>query len=621
MQETKPPTPISRFIAYLPDADGAERAVHGRIKRCVEALGLHITLADRWLLAVDRQVSANSGAPPEMLLDVFPGTAASARFASADFAHAATLDAMHCLAEASAQCYNLIQAGERDFRLESDAMGLKPAYVAHVAGGTLLGSRIRDVLQLFPELLHPTDTTALYEMLGFWGPLANRTLHRKIRRTPPGCRYHWTPESGLTLDCGRAFQPAPVVGVQFVDVAEAAIHDAARKAVAEKTKGAVRPLVLSLSGGFDSRYLAALCHDLHIDVSAVTHGLRHHREYRSTRAVAQLLGLRLHASGYRRDVTLDELPAFLDAMEGTADPAALSIMNVFDPACAPGTPILHGFYGDHLAGAHLAHYRGNELTSREAVADAVIRHYFPPDRPDVRRAFQPAPDLDEVRDDVLSGLRTDCQAYQAYAMWYSDNRTRRFVASQAALLGKRYDVVMPFYDRALFGLWSSLPPIARRDRHLFRLLLARHYPALARVPHSEEATPIIPNLRWQLAGWRHQMPQQLLSAVAGPERARRLLRRLYLDDNILALNKLAAPQQRARVIMQLETLRPAMRQALGVELAANYASILDDARFTDPQALRTLFAIASYAERLIDDGASAPRAILSSPTVFQRRGA
>lgn len=590
---------VSRYIVYLPDSDEDGREELARSREAAGRVGFSVLYDDAYLLAeVSGSGSADmqsSGTPPKFLMDVFPGTASSPRMAALP-ADTVDLEALHRFAEQHAQCYNLLRMTAASFVLESDALGLKPVYIARVSGGSVLGSRIADLLRLFPALAEPADTVALYELLRFRAPLAERTLHRRIRRTLPGGCYRWERAGGLSARRGCDVRPAPVEPLRLMDQTLEEIRDATSQSLLSKTARAPQPVLLALSGGFDSRLIAALCRDHHIHLRPVSYGRRQNEEWHSARAVARTLGLGLEMIRYREDNTLRHLAHHLDTMEGTADPSTASIMNLFEVAPAPGSPVLHGYCGGSLAGFWAGRYSAAEHSSHESLVDGVLREHRISARSELSRLFNPAVELDEVRQDVLSGFRTDCPPHQAYLLWEFENRERRYVGSYFSLIGGHFDAIMPFYDRRLFEIWTSIPPIGLVDRTVFRRLLARYYPALARIPHSEEPAPIIPNLRWQLARLYRGLPRRVLNRVIGVDQAKELFLRSYRHDYIWNLGNLAAPQQRAHMLSRVIDLRPVLKEVLGVDLAPGYESILAG----DVQALRGIFLAAEYARRRAD---------------------
>lgn len=583
---------ITRFVAYLPDDSdlGARELSHAA--GLIDSLGLDTLRQDGYLFAVAASAPSSAAVQSTMLLDVFAGTAASARLAAVHF-DGADSEAVHQKAEQSAQCYNLLQPTKTSLSVESDALGLKPIHIARTPGGNVLGTRIADLLYLFPALAEPADRVAMYELMGFWTPLAGRTLHQRIRRTLPGGCYRWTRPTGLSTRRGRDIRPAPVAPNRLLDEAIEAIRDTSAQSLLDKTAGAARPVIMALSGGFDSRLIAALCRDQGIEIRALNYGRRQNEEWHSARAVARTLNLKLEMIPYRGDNTLRHLAHHLETMEGTADLASSSIMNLFEASSTLGSPLLHGYCGDAQAGLRVGDYSAAQYASHESLVDSILQRYYASTRPNLHDLFVPAIDLDEVHQDILSGLRTDCSPQQAYVLWYLENRNRRHVGSYFSLLGGHFDTIMPFYDRRLFDIWLSIPPIALVDRGVFRSLLAHYYPALARIPHPEEPAPIIPNLQWQLGRFCRGLPQHMLTRAVGVRRARDVFLRFHRHSHIWNLANLAAPQHRAHMLSRVAALRPILKDALGMELSPHYETTLS----VDLQALRSVFLAAEYAQR------------------------
>lgn len=583
---------ITRFVAYLPDQQPEGRDELLQATQKIRTTDLKILRSDPYLLAV------TIPKPPESvdtytLLDIFPGAASSTRIMARKFDVDGSMDGIHRGAEASAQCYNLLRATPTSFTFESDMLGLKVAYSARTPGGAVLGSRISDAFALFPALAQSADPVALYELLGFWAPLRERTLYRRVQRTLPGGSYRWTQTEGLQGRRTRSLQPTPLAPYQFMDELIANIRTASGESLREKIAGAQEQIWLALSGGFDSRFIAALCRELHVPLRAVTYGRSHHREWHSSKAIARTLGLELEMLRQDHNATIHFLSNHLDATEGNADCGSVSILNLLRARSAVGHTLLHGFCGDLLSGGHIDPFSANDYASREAMVNAIVRHWSPTSAENLKHLFTPSPNMDDVCQDVLDGLRSDCPPYQAYLIWYAENRNRRYVASHFAVLGEYFDTVMPLYDRRLFELWFSVPPIGLSGQATFRRLLARYYPTLARIPHPADSAPIIPNLRWQLARLYRGLLPHVLARCVGRERTRDLLLRFFLDDDFRSLSKLSAPQQRSQMLAAVKALRPVLRDAFGVELSPQYTEILSQ----DQLALRAMFTVSHYAER------------------------
>jgi asparagine synthase (glutamine-hydrolysing) len=526
-----------------------------------------------------------------MILDLYPGTMASGRSFAPAAGERADWSAWHAMAEREAQFYNLIQVMDASLRIESDPIGLKPFYLAQLAHGTLVASRILDILSTFPDLARPVDPLAAYELMMFRAPMADRTLHRRIRRSVAGGCYAWDPARGLRVTRERRLTAPPVDGSLFVDETLTRLKQVLLRSLAEKTAGLSGPIAISLSGGFDSRLLAAMAIEVGLPVRAFSFGRRYHREIQSAKATAGTLGIPLQLLPYPTDGSLRRLPFHLKTVEGTADLATSLIANLFAIECPTGAAILHGFAGDPLAGNHLRHLTPQDYRSLDRLADGVMRFNGGSAPVDVDSLLHVDVPREAVRDEIRSNLREGCAPHQAYLLWDFENKQRRYVGAHFPMIGTRFDPVAPYYDRELFALWLSVPPIGLDERSLFRKFLSRFYPALARIPHSEEAGPITPNLRYQLSHFLRQAPYDLADRVMGAGWAARTTRSLSRDRYIWSLANLAGTHQHAHMLARIAALRSEMRLVLDLDVDAAFADRLQG----DLQATRGLFLIAEYA--------------------------
>lgn len=593
---------VSGFLIYLPAStrprdDGEEE----RIAETATRLGYALRRRRPFLLACGPASGASGGrtgtaSPGAVILDVFPGTAASGRrFLPATGGDSAGTRgdwaAWHAMAEREAQFYNLVEATDESLCIESDPIGLKPFYLAQLPRGTLIASRVLDILNVFPELARPVDPVAAYQLMMFRAPMADRTLHQRIRRSVSGGCYFWEPSAGLRVTRARRVKAPPVDGLLFADDAIARLEQVLMRSLAEKTDGLSGPIAVSLSGGFDSRLLAAAAVEAGLPVKAFSFGRSYHPEIQSAKATAKVLGIPLAILPYPTDGSIQRLPFHLGTVECTADLATSLIANLFAIECPVGTPILHGFAGDPLAGNHLRHLTPREYETLDTVADGVMRFNGGAAPVDFAGLFHEAAPTEAVREEIRANLPDGCTPHQAYLIWDFEHKQRRYVGSHFPMLGARFDTIAPYYDRELFALWMSVPPVGLDGRSLFRKFLAKSYPALARIPHSEEAVPITPNLRYQLAGFLRRMPYALADGVMGPGWAARVTRSLSRDRYIWSLANLAGARQRAYMLARIGALRSDMRRVLELDVDAAFADRLGG----DLQATRGLFLIAEYA--------------------------
>ncbi len=79
-------------------------------------------------------------------------------------------------------------------------------YWAEVGHGVLMASHLRDLFRIAPELIKPLDVQALYGVFKLGFPLADRTLHERVKRVPAQSKLVWDLRSGLRILKGRTIE-------------------------------------------------------------------------------------------------------------------------------------------------------------------------------------------------------------------------------------------------------------------------------------------------------------------------------------------------------------------------------------------------------------------------------
>jgi asparagine synthase (glutamine-hydrolysing) len=144
--------------------------------------------------------------------------------------------------------------------LARDPLGIKPLYVAEVAGGIVFASEARAVLAsgIVPDDL---DQAGIASMLAYGSPQDPLTVHRAIRSFPAGsCGWiHTTRDGTVAALASRRFWrfPSQVIPVPTVEDAAAQVRGLLENAVAQHLV-ADRPVGVFLSAGIDSFAVAAL---------------------------------------------------------------------------------------------------------------------------------------------------------------------------------------------------------------------------------------------------------------------------------------------------------------------------------------------------------------------------
>jgi asparagine synthetase B (glutamine-hydrolysing) len=421
----------------------------------------------------------------------------------------------------------------------TDAIGSRPLFWRIASDGELiLGS---DALILKEHRLCGAavdyDAVATWLMYGY--NCTGRSLFGGLSALPPAAvtEFHQGQVhsfSYLDPDYGTA-------------VSQNDLPDCLFELVAESTRAwlqAVPNLTLPLSGGFDSRLLAALyCRERGADTTAYTLRLTH-AEATTAKAIAAALGLRwqiveLGSSSWTFDFS--PKPTFWERYGGeyqvTADGFPMGKHPIYTLAFDhPGVPVMNGYLGDSLIrGSHDRIEGQQEADFEESeLANAIQREY-------AAQAWVPlkshllTPSLAaHIRDRALAPMERIVResAQQGRASSLTNLRLRqRFYISNNFLQHLDYaESVLPFLSARLIHLKLSNP---RLDFSIetYRELFARHVPQISHIPHEREVhrptrrklrlNPLL--MRWAAQELSNLLARRRLRLLAKRRVAHRLL--------------------------------------------------------------------------------------------------
>lgn len=495
----------SRFIAFAPSNTGSKDSpvIRSLINVCRNQ-GLCILRQTPYFIALEVSESQREfGNENEYLVcDMLPGKLASQR--RFNFRQdAVDWDNWHEVASDQAQLYNLLFSTASEFTFESDILGLKSLYVANVETGTLITSKIIDLFRLDENLIKPIDRMGLMQLILTGHPFGSRTIHDKVRRTKTGEKIHWNNISKeLSVTRPRRLRISNDVqsDAGLIDSIQE-IDNAISDSLGRRTSGASKPLNIGLSGGFDSRILAAVLNKRGESFNAFTYGLWHHREVRTAKQVAKVLDVNHTVLPYPLDNHYKRMELFLNTLEGQSDSNSVQIANLLQMDAPIGTPILHGFMSDAVAVTRFSDKKNGIVP--KSLDQAAFNLASSMIKSDAHSKFlsnllEFDVDIESICNELRNDMAPDGLAYHSAVLWDVENRQRRFISGHLPMLGQTFDVIAPFYDARLMSFWLSLPRISLDERYLQRQQLAKLYPDLAKIPHSEEIAPIIPNLTNQL---------------------------------------------------------------------------------------------------------------------------
>ncbi len=423
----------------------------------------------------------------------------------------------------------------------ADRLGVFPVYWTAVGADAVLASS--------PRLVHAhagrpllVDARGLLGILLTQGPVRGRTLSSGVRRLGAGASLVWSrgetrERPGWSLPrVERDTRTPPEEQIERLHVAAARAVERQLGPPEERESWA-----LLLSGGRDSRLLAGYARGM-VDgqtrrpppagarpdrVPALVLGRDGDHEVRLARQAARALGLAV-----RRYEIPPEAYARAAAAQARWEHLAGGVSTVHmggvaDPLSALAPRVLSGYLADGILG-------GMGLFPPSHPASSFTFEDFFPRL--TRRALDPGalrallrPPLASAVEEVVAEIREDYEA----AWPDPSERLWRYLLAHA----ERFQIggiphriasgawpVLPVLDGAVLELAATMDPRVLGERRAQDEILRRHFPALARIPHTSQNADPAPPL---LAGPLPQLAARL-RARWGPDpgdRARRRERR------------------------------------------------------------------------------------------------
>ena len=296
-----------------------------------------------------------------------------------------------------------------------------------------------------------------------------------------------------------------------------------------------RPIVVPLSGGYDSRLIGVMLRDLGCrDVLCYTYGLQGNWEARISRELASHLGFRWTMIDYsaERWHAWRELPEFQryfrESGNACASPHFQDWPAVYElhrtSQLAPDSVFVPGHSGDFLAGSHIpSWFASRARVSREGVLKALFdAHYtlwrWPTDTDGtLRRALIER--IEAVTGRIADGSADE--AADAFEAWDCAERQAKFIVNSVRVYESfGYEWRLPLFDSELMDFWARVPLALRNGRALYYAFAQARQSLPISQANTDRATwvagalrmvdrmglkPVAKRLREQLrrARWRH----------------------------------------------------------------------------------------------------------------------
>lgn len=333
----------------------------------------------------------------------------------------------------------------------------------------------------------PIDEEAEEEFLLTGYVTGAGTLRREVRQLEAGTWLRW-PRAAPAPSIARyhAFAHRDFLAEDTDTLVErlAALHERVFRRLLESVAG--RPIVVPLSGGYDSRLIGVSLRDLGArDVLCYSYGVPGNWESRISKELADHLGFRWtfvpydHAR-WRAWAATPEFAGYLRTAGNLA-----SVPHVQDwPAVReltgqgivePGSAIVPGHSGDFLAGSHIpkAFVGGAQVTRRDVLDAIQSAHYSLrdwPERAGVRERVDRR--IEAIVGPVADG--TPEQAADVFERWDLQERQAKFICNAVRVYEQfGCEWRLPLFDAELMDFWARIPVDLRVGRALYFAFVER----------------------------------------------------------------------------------------------------------------------------------------------------
>jgi asparagine synthetase B (glutamine-hydrolysing) len=381
--------------------------------------------------------------------------------------------------------------------LFSDRYATRGLFYLLIDGGVAFCTRVLPLCRV-PGFRPSVNRSALARRLRCDFLIGDDTMIDGIEQVPPATILTF---GGRELNRRTYWAPRyePRFRAVDLDAASDAFIESVRAAVRRQAEIAPRPRGLTLSGGLDSRLLAAELSKIAPELSCVSYGMKRSWDVSYAAEIAATLGVR-HESHL---VDCHELFRQMDRGAFLTD-GALDVRGYHGLALAGRLrprmqSVCDGQAGDHFGGYLLnSLYSTLNSTDEEDFHRAAFEINFDgPDRaePDLQTDFVDA-ELAACYRDVPALHRRAMEACRQprFGDWLDAfnlrHRQRRYIGNIVNCIRCQVPTFTPFLDYAFVNFALTIPEELRRGRKLYLHVFRRHLPEMARIRWAATGRPV-----------------------------------------------------------------------------------------------------------------------------------
>jgi len=462
-------------------------------------------------------------------------------------------------------CVLLYESTARRLSIISDRFGARPLFYVERPKTFLFGTELK-ALTVADPVSRKIDEIGVTELFCYGSHFRDRTWLDGYLKLPPASILTIDPEE---MNIARYWNYAYDERAKELDQnTYASVFGILLDRAVERRMGGSKRIGIFLSGGYDSRSVAAAIRKHHRPLPAFTFGLPESRDVQFGKMLAERLGLDHRVIDGDRPYLYKNCRSVVWRTEGMLPFANATSIDFHDILKEKMDIILTGFLGE-FGGSH-TWPQLLMARSRGAAIAAIYNRFLARKLGLVQRIFQPA-FFKRVSAAVRESFDTSFEhvsnerPMNIADTWNFLNLQPRGTFHAPAVDRHRFEMRAPHTDNDLIDFLLTIPPPARLEQRVYKKMISYSFPEIRSVPCTNSARPIDPN-------FGREYSRMVTSFVAGRTlgvfrklvSARQPLGREYHD---LAANFRAEPE------LMDQILRPLLRDSALPESIFNYSAV------------------------------------------------
>lgn len=372
----------------------------------------------------------------------------------------------------------------------TDRLATQKVYTFHSGDTIRFSSEIKKLL-IQKDIPTAIDPEALAQFLIASHPLDERSLLKRIVVCKPATvntwttgewkeRPYWSPNIGVGEDDGLD---------AWADRLASVIEPSVRSLSAD-------PLLLPLTGGLDSRVIAAfLPTTAKLKIQSCSFGHAHCYDVRYGQRIARSLGIPHKFLELKDDFFKLYLSVACELGDGEVSIEALPMLRLLD-ATDSGATLLSGYLGDTLSGSRMPDL--SLVPGEEAQFKIIWHNYFQ------KSGFSESQLTTVLNTDLAASVQgtvsklarnlfddaKPSNATEKIVDLKLRTRQWRYTSYMSRFLGTAYRFRAPFIDNAVMDTFLSMPLRHRLGQRAYRRILTRHAPRIAAIPETKTHKPV-----------------------------------------------------------------------------------------------------------------------------------